>query len=79
MNGKIYVGYSSDLRQRLKDHNSGHSEFTSRFCPWKLVYHEAYFSEIDARKRELRIKNYGSILGQLKKRVPRSMEEILKL
>ncbi len=77
-NSKIYVGYSSDLKQRLKDHNLGRSKFTSRFRPWKLVYYEAYFNEKDAKKREMQIKNYGSILVQLKKRIPQSLKEALE-
>ena len=76
--GKIYVGYSSNLKQRLKDHNSGHNEFTGRFRPWSLVYYEAYFSMVDARNRESQIKSYGSILGQLKKRIPQSLRDVLE-
>ncbi|TSC60596.1 MAG: putative endonuclease [Parcubacteria group bacterium LiPW_15] len=71
--GLIYVGYSSDLRQRLKDHNFGRSDFTKVGRPWKLVYYEAYLSRTDAIKREGSIKEYGSIIGQLKKRITNSL------
>ena len=27
--------------------------------PWKLVYYEAYCSENDARKREIKLKKHG--------------------
>jgi putative endonuclease len=70
--GKIYVGYTANLRQRVGDHNSGRGEYTKLRRPWKLVYYEAYLSEKDARRREMRIKEYGSILGQLKKRLTHS-------
>ncbi len=35
--GKKYVGITSDLSQRLKEHNSGKSPHTNRFKPWKIV------------------------------------------
>lgn len=36
---RTYVGYSSDLRARVRTHNSGGSVHTSRYVPWQL---EAY-------------------------------------
>jgi len=71
--GLVYVGYSSDLKQRLEDHNFGRSDFTKVGRPWKLVYYEAYLSRADAVRREGNIKEYGSILGQLKKRITNSL------
>lgn len=63
------MGYSSDLRKRFKDHNYGRVKYTKLGRPWKLVYYEAYLSEKDAKDREKTLKNYGSTLGQLKKRI----------
>jgi len=71
--GKIYVGYSHDLKARLKRHNRGGAKFTTQHRPWKLVYYEAYLSEGDARRREKTLKNYGSTLGQLKARIRESL------
>lgn len=71
--GEIYFGYSSDLKKRLKDHNYGKSKYTKSRRPWSLVYYEAYLSRVDARKREKTLKNYGSTLGQLKKRIESSL------
>jgi putative endonuclease len=31
-----YTGAAADLRQRLKDHNSGKSKHTAKFAPWEL-------------------------------------------
>lgn len=69
----IYVGFSSDLKARIKQHNSGSSKFTREFRPWELVYYEAFKSKHDARKRERNLKEYGSSLGQLKKRISDSI------
>ena len=43
----IYIGFSTDLRLRMKDHQSVHRD-------WNLAYYEAYASEVDARARERR-------------------------
>ncbi|OGY60309.1 MAG: hypothetical protein A3B23_00185 [Candidatus Colwellbacteria bacterium RIFCSPLOWO2_01_FULL_48_10] len=69
----IYIGYTADLRQRIKDHNYGKVDVTKDKKPWQIFYYEAYLSEDDARLRESTLKNYGSILGQLKKRISKSL------
>ena len=33
---EIYVGFSEDLKQRLKEHNSEKSIHTNKFKPWQL-------------------------------------------
>ena len=45
--GQKYVGYTTDLRKRLNDHNSGKSAHTARFRPWKL---ETYIAFSDKQK-----------------------------
>jgi len=72
--GGIYVGYTADLKTRLKVHNAGGSKYTKNFRPWKLAYYEAYQSSQDAKTREKTLKKYGSTLGQLKKRISNSLE-----
>jgi predicted GIY-YIG superfamily endonuclease len=34
---QTYIGVTSDLEQRLKNHNAGRSPHTSKYKPWKLV------------------------------------------
>jgi putative endonuclease len=55
---KHYVGYTSDLEKRIQDHNSGLSKYTSRHCPWKLIYKEEYSTRSEAMKREKFFKSY---------------------
>ncbi len=43
--GQRYVGVTSDLKQRLLDHNAGKSPHTSKYVPWKLVTYVAFSSE----------------------------------
>lgn len=48
----IYVGSTSDLRQRFKSHNSGENLSTKGYKPFKLIFYEAYLSKKDALRRE---------------------------
>jgi len=52
----IYIGYTTDLRARLKEHNHGRNKSTKRFMPWKLIYYEACLDEKDAKRRERYLK-----------------------
>lgn len=59
-NNSFYIGYTSDLRKRLKEHNSGKNSATRPFKPYKLIYYEAYLDRIDAKRREIYLKSgYG--------------------
>ena len=51
-NGKFYYGFSDNLKQRIKDHKSGKSNFTSRNGPFDLIFYEAYANKHDARDAE---------------------------
>ncbi|MBP8994353.1 MAG: GIY-YIG nuclease family protein [Bacteroidales bacterium] len=64
---KFYIGYSTDLRKRLKDHNSGGTKSTKTRRPFKLIYYEAHLSEREARRREKYFKTAKgkSILRQM--------------
>jgi len=70
--GKIYIGYTKDLRQRLKQHNLGMNKAT-KGQKWELIYYEAYKSSQDARKREKSLKNSGQAIRWLKDRIKESL------
>jgi putative endonuclease len=48
----FYIGFTSNLVQRLEYHNSGKSRYTSKKMPWKLVYTEEYETRSEAMQRE---------------------------
>ena len=48
----LYVGYSSNLANRILNHNSGATKSTSYRRPLKLIFCEFYLFEKDARNRE---------------------------
>jgi len=48
----IYVGFTSDLKQRVKSHNNNENYSTRKYAPLKLIFYEAYPSKRDALRRE---------------------------
>lgn len=59
-NNSLYIGYTADLKKRLKEHNSGLSQATKPFIPYKLIFYEAFLNRIDAKNREIYLKGgYG--------------------
>ena len=58
--GKFYIGYTSDLRKRLLEHNSGKVQSTRHRVPLDLLYYEACRNKDDAVQREKYLKStYG--------------------
>ncbi len=61
--GKVYIGQTSDIEQRLKRHNGLLKTKSTSYTKinhghWKLVYSEKYDTRIDALKREKELKSY---------------------
>src|SRR3989344_73633 len=53
-----YIGYTSNLKKRLSEHQSGHgSQTTKRKSDWKLIYCEGYLNIEDAKGREVFLKS----------------------
>ncbi|QQG44122.1 MAG: GIY-YIG nuclease family protein [Candidatus Roizmanbacteria bacterium] len=50
---RFYIGFSADLKKRVKDHNEGRVVSTKNRRPLDLIYYEAYKFEQQARKQEL--------------------------
>ena len=71
--GNFYIGSTSDLKKRLKRHNSGLVKSTKLRKPLKLIYYEAYTSEEDARHREHNLKLRARALRQLLNRIKKSL------
>ncbi len=72
--GNLYLGYTNDLRRRLKEHNQGKSKSTKPRSLLQLIYYEAYLAESDARKREHNLKLRAKALGQLKRRLGETLK-----
>ncbi|MBT8258759.1 MAG: GIY-YIG nuclease family protein [Bacteroidia bacterium] len=48
----LYHGFTTDLKKRLEDHNSGKTISTSKRIPMKLVFCEFFMNKKDAMRRE---------------------------
>lgn len=56
--GTFYTGYTNDLQNRLKTHNSGKgAKYTRTRIPCKIVYYEIFSDKSSAMKREYQIKH----------------------
>jgi len=54
---KVYIGYTSDLENRLRSHNELASKgWTVRFRPWQLLFAEHYEDKKRAMDREKNLK-----------------------
>ncbi len=50
--GKRYIGYTSDLRRRLAEHNAGETKSTRWRRPFDVVYTEMFEEKTEAQRRE---------------------------
>lgn len=66
---KVYVGYTADLKRRLREHKNGSSYWTKRLDDPTLYYYEAYSDECMAKEREKKLKMHGSSKIGLFKRI----------
>jgi len=52
-----YVGVTTDLKQRIRDHNAGKSTHTAKYKPWRLVAYVAFSDKSKAVAFERYIKS----------------------
>lgn len=57
INGKLYKGSTCDLKMRLREHNSGKTQSTKAYAPWRLVYYSVFADKTDALREELFLKS----------------------
>ena len=63
-----YVGYTNNLSNRIKLHNSGKGAKFTRGRKWRLIYKEKFKSKKEAISREYYIKNNKTLRKKIKKR-----------
>jgi len=47
----LYIGFTADLRKRLRGHSGGDTKTTKRGS-YELIYYESYRNKVDALGRE---------------------------
>ena len=61
-----YVGYTLDIKNRIKLHNNSKGAKFTRGRKWKLIYKEKYASKNKAISREYYIKKNRKLRNQIK-------------
>lgn len=54
--GRVYHGHTSDLRRRLRDHNSGDNGSTCHGPPWVIAWYGAFETDAAAMAFERSLK-----------------------
>lgn len=52
----LYTGFTTNIEERVKNHNDGKTKSTAPRRPLELIFCEFYLFEEDARKREMYFK-----------------------
>ena len=60
LNKDIYIGYTTNLKNRFKQHSLGKVKSTKPYRPWVLIYYESYRGKLDAIKREKQLKMHAA-------------------
>jgi len=63
-----YVGYTNNLKKRIKLHNSGKGAKFTRGRKWQLIYKEKFISKKKAMSREHYIKKNRTLRNKIKNR-----------
>ena len=71
--GKLYIGYTNNLKRRLEEHTRGLSKATQPRGNLELVYYESYKSKTDAVVREHQLKRFSQAYTALKQRIKNSV------
>ena len=61
-----YVGYTNNLKKRVKVHNEGKGAKFTRGRAWRIIYSEKYHTKGEAISREYYIKNNRKFRNLLK-------------
>ena len=65
---KTYVGWTNNLKKRIKLHNEGKGAKFTRGRRWKLLYYEEFSTKKEAISREYYMKTNRKFRNLIKKR-----------
>ena len=66
---KTYVGWTKDLNERLRKHNSGKGAKSTKGRKWKIIYHEIFKSKEEALRREYYLKKDRILRKKLRNKI----------
>ena len=77
--GAIYIGYTSDLKTRLKQHNDhANNNYSKRFAPWTVETYLAFTEETQAKEFEIYLKSNSGKAFMRKRLLSKDFKEALK-
>jgi len=56
----LYIGYTSDVDKRLREHNESSGKYTSNKGPWKIIFHKMCENKSLAISLERQLKRWKS-------------------
>ncbi len=62
-----YVGYTNNIKRRLKLHNNSKGAKFTKGKKWKLVYYKSFDNKILAMKEEYKLKKNYKLRSTIKK------------
>jgi putative endonuclease len=72
-NGNLYLGFTPDLKARIKSHNAGENKATKSYIPYELLSYAAFVNKTDAVNCEQYFKTTAGW-----KRLHKMLEQTLK-
>ena len=72
---KLYIGFTSNLENRLKEHFAGKVTSTKQRLPFELIHYEAFRNQKDAKAREKFLKS-GFGRSQFKKSLQTDLKKL---
>ena len=72
----LYIGFTTNLKDRLLRHAKGEVQSTSNRRPLKLIHYEYFVNEEDVKAREVFLKS-GFGRNQLKNALKRTLKKLL--
>ena len=70
-----YIGWTNNLKKRLKEHNEGKGAKFTRGRKWKLIYYEVVKNKSTALKREYELKKNRKLRNLIKKKFLKKINE----
>jgi putative endonuclease len=74
---KFYVGSTTDLIKRLREHENAEVTSTKNRRPLKLIHYEYFINKVDAKSREVFLKS-GFGRDQLRQSLKRTLIQFLR-
>jgi len=61
-----YVGYTSNIKNRIHLHNTSKGAKFTKGKKWELIYHKKYQNKVDAMKNEYKLKKNYKLRAKIK-------------